>query len=505
MLPVALSGAGGLSAALAFEPAGVGWLALPAVVLLWLGIRRQVWQRTLLHGASFALVFIGSALWWLVSAIGWPAWAFLTLTQAFAITLAAVGMRAVARLPMAPVWVGAVWTAVESLRSGWPLGGMPWARLGVTVVDTPWEGLLPYVGIAGTGFLIVAGGVAVTEALARPAASTTTPAVIIGLLGLGSMVAPVSLPVSGALRVAVVQGGVPGDGRDVAAHHREVTLRHAEATVALASGTDEGGLDLVVWPENASAVDPVRDPRTRMLIDRAARAVGAPVLMGGIFDGADDRTAYNRGLVWLPDGRTGPSYTKSHPVPFGEYIPWRTVVGGWSARFDRIPRDFLPGRGEGPLPVAGTLVADAICFDVAYDDVLPRQVRDGARLVTVQTSNATFYGTAQPEQQFEITRARALELGRTVAVASTNGVSAIIGPRGEVVVRAPIGGTATLVEDVPLVSELTPAVRLAGWWSRLIVSLALVGLLGAAIRREPPDQEDAAQGYERHLAENPPE
>ncbi|QCC76080.1 apolipoprotein N-acyltransferase [Nocardioides daphniae] len=244
---------------------------------------------------------------------------------------------------------------------------------------------------------------------------------------------------SGSLRA---WGGVPGDGRDLAGHHREVTANHVQATHELADRVAVGieqAPDLVVWPENSTAVDPLRDEATRISIDEAVSAMGVPLLVGGIFDGPDDLTAYNRGVVWLPDGQIGSTYTKTHPVPFGEYIPWRPVIGGWSSRFQLIPRDFLAGSGDGPLDIGGVRVADAICFDVAYDDVLPAQVRRGAQLVTVQTSNATFFGTAQPEQQFEITRARAAELRRSVTVASTNGISAVIGPHGRWSTAPPVG------------------------------------------------------------------
>jgi apolipoprotein N-acyltransferase len=293
------------------------------------------------------------------------------------------------------------------------------------------------------------------------------------------------VPAEGTTRVAVVQGGVPGDGRDLAGHHREVTTNHVRATTELAADLTERGApppDLVVWPENATAVDPVLDPIARASIEEAVEAIGTPILVGGIFDGPDAATAYNRGVVWRPDVGIGATYTKAHPVPFGEYIPWRSVIGDWSTRFRLIPRDFIAGRGDGPLEAGGVLVADAICFDVAYDDVLPTQVRAGAQMVTVQTSNATFFGTSQPEQQFEITRARAVELGRSIAVASTNGVSAIIGPDGQVVRRAPTGETATLVEDVTLARDLTPAVRYQQLRSRLLAGLALLGMLWAARR-----------------------
>ena len=481
-LPIAL--AGGVVAALAFEPVGHGWLAPLAMAMFWISVTRSHWRSALIHGACFGFTFMGVLLWWLVDSVGAGAWVLLVATQTLAAVAAAAGIHAVSRLPAGPVWAGAVWVLVESTRSTWPLGGLPWGRLGITAIDTPWVTLLPYVGIPGTGFVVAAAGFAFGGLVTRHRGSDLV-VVRAVMMSFAATVAPSVAPHEGTFRIAVIQGGVPGDGRDVAGNHRQVTDNHVQQTRELAQRIAAGETpapDLIVWPENSTAVDPLRDRATRGAIDEAVSEVGIPILIGGVFDGPDDATAYNRGIVWLPDGEIGPAYTKTHPVPFGEYIPWRSVIGGWSSRFQLIPRDFLPGSGEGPLDVAGIKVADAICFDVAYDDALPDQVRRGAQLVAVQTSNATFYETYQPEQQFEITRARAVELNRSVAVASTNGISAIIDPSGRVLVRSAEGSGAVAITDVPIVDAITPAVRFQTRLTLLLSGLAIGGLLWCAAR-----------------------
>ena len=105
-------------------------------------------------------------------------------------------------------------------------------------------------------------------------------------------------------------------------------------------------------------------------------------------------------------------------------------------------------------------MADAICFDVAYDDGITAQVSRGAELLVVQTSNATFIRTDQIDQQFAITRLRAIETGRWTAVASTNGVTGVIAPDGEVVDVAEPRTQDVLVQRVALIDTLTPATRI---------------------------------------------
>ena len=125
----------------------------------------------------------------------------------------------------------------------------------------------------------------------------------------------------------------------------------------------------------------------------------------------------------------------------------------------------LSGTRTDPLEVAGMSVADAICFDVAYDDGIHAQLRNGAELLVVQTSNAMFIHTGQIDQQFEITRLRALETGRYVLVAATNGVSGVIAPDGTVLDRADPRTQAVLVEQIGL-SDIDHARRCGsapGW------------------------------------------
>ena len=74
------------------------------------------------------------------------------------------------------------------------------------------------------------------------------------------------------------------------------------------------------------------------------------------------------------------------------------------------PRDFVRGTEPGILNIEGVVVGDAICFEVAYDDVFTSVIAGGAEVITVQTNNATYQGTGQPAQQWDIERPRALRL-----------------------------------------------------------------------------------------------
>ncbi|UMG92250.1 apolipoprotein N-acyltransferase [Nocardioides sp. TF02-7] len=484
----------GLACAAAGAPLELRWLLPLGVGAVVCALHRvDAWRGGIL-GYAFGLGYTLALVAWM-RVIGFDAWLLVSAVVASYYALLGAGVALLTRLPGWPLWVAAWWVAVETAMSAWPLGGFPWTRLAWSTLDTPFATWLPWVGASGVSFLVVVCGAALGALLVteRRRAAVRAVAVVAAGLALPAVVQPASMgqgwqegvPTAG---VAAVQGDVPGEGNDVVAVHREVTRNHVDATIDLARRVERGEADkpdFVVWPENSTAVDPFKDSDTTTGIDAAAAAIGVPVLVGAIVDGDRPDEVLNQGLVWDPDGSVGERYTKHHPVPFGEYVPFRDQLAGLQiGRLDMVPRDMVPGTRTEPLDISGVRVADLICFDVAYDDSLIGQVRNGAQMISVQTSNASFTGTAQLEQQFAITRLRALETGRAVVVASTNGISGVIGPDGQVVERLPLRTTAVALASVPLVERQTLATR---YGAMIRTGLCLVGagavLAGALLAR----------------------
>jgi apolipoprotein N-acyltransferase len=235
----------------------------------------------------------------------------------------------------------------------------------------------------------------------------------------------------------------------------------------------------VIWPENSSDLDPFEEPMVSFRITAAVDDINAPTLIGAVLDGGP-RYVRNAGIVWNPNRGAGALYVKRHPVPFGEYLPMRRVVTKLISRFSRVPRDFQPGPRPGLLQMGSTHLGDLICFEVAYDNLVHDVARD-ARLIVVQTNNATYGRTGQPEQQLEITRLRAIETGRAVVVAATSGISAVIDPTGRVVRQSKEFTREVIVRPVPLRAGRTLAMRLGGWPE---LGMAAVGV-GAILMCRP--------------------
>jgi apolipoprotein N-acyltransferase len=207
-----------------------------------------------------------------------------------------------------------------------------------------------------------------------------------------------------------------------------------------------------------------------------------PVLVGAVLQGPGPDHVSNTGIVWDPQTGAGARYVKRHPVPFGEYIPFRDELTGLISRLDQIPRDFAAGHRPGNLTVGPARVGDVICFEVAYDGLVRDVVRGGAQVLVVQTNNATYNGTGQPYQQMAMSRLRAVETGRDVLVTATSGISAVVRADGSVAQQAGEKVARTLVATVPLRDGETLATRLGAWPEWVLAALGLLAAGWSALR-----------------------
>lgn len=453
--------------------------------------RVRPWLGFLL-GLVQGFVFFGVLVRWL-SVVGTDAWVYLTLYCAFWIGVVGAITAVVTRLRAWPVWAALAWVLQEAVRDRFPFGGFPWGRLAFAETDGP---LASYAALAGAPLVTLATallgtGLAFLVLRVRDGrrGAVVVVATALAVLALAGLLVP--RPTAGesdggpaTAVVAVVQGGVPDIGLGAFDQRRAVLDNHVAQTRLLAARVRAGEVpapELVVWPENSSDLDPYADPSVAAEISRAVDEIGVPVLVGAVItDPADPAYVLNVGIVWEPGTGPGERYAKTHPVPFGEYVPFRPLLSRLIDRFDRVPRDFAAGDRPGVLQLGPARIGDVICFEIAYDEVVRDVVTAGGRVITVQTNNATYATLGQADQQFAMSRLRAIEHGRAVLVAATSGISGVIAPDGSVVARLPELAAGSLVETVPLRDTLTVADRLGPWPEWLLVALAVAGVvLGA--------------------------
>jgi apolipoprotein N-acyltransferase len=429
--------------------------------------------------AGFGQYAVG--LWWATEfqAVGYVALVILGLAFS-ALASAAVPARRpwAALVCLPPALVLADW-----VRSNYPFGGLPIGAMSLGQAGGP---LAPSVRLGGslllTGITALAGaGLAAAIAANRPAALARA-AVALGLV-VGIVVAARLSP-DGAgpgphpsLRFAAVQGGGQRGLRAIETGDEGVIQRQLDASATLRSP-----LDVVLWPEDViHVVQPVDQTPEGKAIAALAVRLHATVVAGVVTDVSLGRFI-NQAVAWGPDGQIVAAFNKVHRVPFGEYIPGRSVIRHL-ADLSLVPADAIAGHGPGLLLTPAGPLGVVISYEVFYDDRARSGIHAGGQVLLVPT-NAASYATSQvPTQEVAATRLRALETGRDTVQASPTGYSAFVDHNGRVRSRTALGRRQVLTATVEVRTGQTLYVRFGDHPVLLLAAAALLIAHGA--RRRP--------------------
>jgi apolipoprotein N-acyltransferase len=453
-------------------------------------------RGTRLRAATGLGMLAGLGLWIptvsFLQPFGLDAWFAVAVIESLWFAGLGTALALVGRLRWWPLASALMWVGQEFLRDRWPFDGFPWARLAFGQANGPIVRLAAIGGAPLVSFAVALGGgllgYLVLTRRQRALWAVAALAVVIA----GPLV--ITLPTGGtsahgqpsSVVVAAVQGNVPRLGLEEFAQRYAVTQDHLNETRLLAADVAAGRLpkpQIVVWPENATDQDPRTDPVAHAQVDAASAAIGVPLLVGAVINGPGPNHVQNAGIVWSPTTGPGQIYLKRHLVPFGEYLPFRSILTKWFSEFSLIPKDFVPGHRPGVLQLGPARIADVICFEVADDTVVRQAVTGGGRLIVVQTNNASYEHAGdsghggETAQQLAISRLRAIESGRAVVVAATSGVSAMIAPNGTILARTGVFTPALLDMRLPLRDPLTIADRIGPWPEWILSGLALAVLL----------------------------
>ncbi len=487
----------GLASVLALPP--VGWwpalfVALPALV----------WQidGTATRRAAFAVGwwfglghFMAGTYWisnsllveadrfaWLIPPTLVGVAAYLAVYPALACAFAGwirPGWPRVAALAVA-------WTGMEMLR-GVAFTGFPWNPVGSVWTDIP-AMIQPAaaVGVYGLGLMTVA--LAASPALLAAgrrealAVALGVPLALALVWGAGSMrLERARTDLHSGVRIGVVQPNLPQHEKVRAAFRR----RHFATHLAMTRAEAERGTTHFVWPETAIGFALSRAPGAAEAVARALPP-GGLVVAGTLRAGPrGERPARIWNSLVALDGaaRRVAVYDKARLVPFGEYVPLRSILAFTQITGGRI--DFSRGPGRRTLAVPGLPPFSPL---ICYEMIFPGRVVDSDRrpewLLNV-TNDGWFGDSAGPYQHFAAARMRAVEEGLPVVRAANSGISAAIDPYGRVVERLGLGKRAVLRVPLPkALSEPTPFARFGHAPLLAVIALAAAGL--AAFRRSAP-------------------
>lgn len=550
------AGAGPVLAA-AFPGLGIWPFAFVAIALALVTLQGRSLGSAFLVGFIFGATFYFVDIQWAAVFLGPIPWSALSTLMALwaglggmLITLAYRWIpRAFpgvwSRLLFVPVVVGGLWTLREAVESVWPYGGFSWGRVAFSQSASPLAPLFAWFGVSGVSFLMVV-AVAVAVAVVQeglrastgrsaawyrpwidggngmPATGVSSGAaasgasapgyatagyatagrgidtlgratLVVGLFALLLVVPAYPVHIQGTVRVGAVQGDTKSGYFDPPANFGDNLLGQIAATEPVYSKN----VDVVVWPEGASDVDPLEDPNAAALWDQVSARANAPLVGGTITTRTTVENAkkvtryYNTSLLWEAGKGAVDYYDKKHPVPFGEYVPDRSFWRQFAPDLiDLIQREYTPGTTDEVMNIGTTksgvpnvLAGIAICFDIVDDQLMTDMVDQGADVVFAQTNNADFGRTDESVQQLAIARIRAQELGRSVVNISTVGTSAVIAPDGTVSHQLPAYTPEAIVDDVPLATGKTPAVWGGRQFEWLVCGVGIGALLAAGTLR----------------------
>ncbi len=510
----------GLLVAASVPPWGQWWAAFLGLGLLaWLLPRLRARGR-LLAGLLFGIGLFGPTLEWVTSfnAAGYGA---LVLVESGFYVLAfglvprdrgrePQGGRRVPRWGWAPAFPAVV-TLAQEARSVWPFGGFPMGGIALGQAGGP---LLAAARVGGpllvTG-LAAMGGVGLAElgrageawwrarqgapGSGRGAAgggrrrgmgaghllSAGLAAAIVAGAVAGGTVAPDGGPPVGRLRVGLVQGGGPRGLRAIDVNPAIIYHAQLAATHRL-----HPPLGLVLWPEDViSLPGPILGSPTARQVGDLARSLHA-TLVAGVTELVGATRFTNKAVAWNPRGRIIGWYEKVHRVPFGEYVPFRSVLKH-IVNLSDVPRDAIPGHGPGLLRTPAGPLGVMISYEVFFASRARAAVLAGGQLLVVPTNTSSYASDLVPKEEVAADKLRAVEEGRELVQASPVGYSTVVTRHGAVVRRSRLGPRQVIEAEVTRRRGLTlyarggdlPELALAG-------ALLIVGwVLGGRRERAP--------------------
>ena len=446
---------------LSFAPHNLWPLAYVGSALLFFNLSGRSLRNRVLIALVTGMAFFLPLLQWSGTYVGSLPWLILTIGESGLFAL--IALFPYRRDLSSALLFSSAFALVELVRLKFPFSGFGWGRIGFTQL-APLSSLYPVFGVTGLTFVTI---FLATSALTKKRVAALVAITLFFLIVVTNTFYNGRTPAQ-SISIAAVQGGVDRLGLDFNSRAFSVLDRHISETKRLMNK-----VDLVVWPENSSDIDPIRNSTAHQEIEGLIKEVKTPLLVGAV-----EETSYgpsNSSLLFDTNGELSSRYVKQELAPFGEYIPLRPLAEAISTDAKKV-NNFVVGKEWTLHRIQGIPFASLICFEIVDDDLVRGAIANGATFLVAQTNNATFGRSAEADQQLQITQARAAELGREIVVVSTTGHTAAINRSGRIVKGIPQFDSGVLLTQVHPEYGRTVASKVGSgaWFAGLAIVIALL-------------------------------
>lgn len=473
---------------------GLLTLSFPALSwfpLAWIGLTPYLYVCFTAKGRElaaghllFCAAYFGGVLYWIprvlvmYGGLSWFIGGLALVVMVFVLALLLAPFPVLVRWTAARSWTAAavaspgIWLMTELIRNFFPFGGFPWGSLGYSQLPYSWVAQLADVGsVYLISFLVVLVNSALFMVIVRKAYRFgALVAIVLGLVNLyGVYRVYFWVPrQAGQIAVGIAQGDIAlqGTPQHYADKYFKTLARQFDEAV-------QAGARWILFPE---AQNPYRFERDfyfrEFWVDRVRRD-HVFLLFNSTREG--EKGYYNSAYMLDPEGRLTYEYDKVHLVPFGEYLPLAALFGHARALVAEVS-GFTPGAGLTVGHVGSIPFTTLICYEGIFPELARSGVRRGAQILVNITNDGWFGPTAAPAQHLEMTAMRAIENRRTCVRAANSGYSALIGPKGRILLRTGLFREALLVANAVAFSSDSPFHTLGFWPCYLVIigSLALV-------------------------------
>lgn len=335
--------------------------------------------------------------------------------------------------------IPSAWVTLEYIRSHL-MTGFPWALLGYSQYkNLPVIQIADITGVWGVSFLVMMVNVSIFAALNYKARSKNQKIYMVAALGILAVVLLYGYlminrkPPTGSqsLRVSVIQGNIPQALKWRAESEDYIFDRY----LGLTEEALKENPDLIIWPEAALPVVLEEDITYFDSLRHKVKGYKTPLLFGAVT--RREGFYYNSALLVEKGGSLTRRYDKIHLVPFGEYIPLRSILPFLETI---VPiGDIEPGREYTLFEISSQkakTISDIgvlICFEDLFPELSRAYAGRGADVLVNITNDAWYKYTAAPYQHLQASVFRAVENRRPLARAANTGISCFISSDGRII------------------------------------------------------------------------